>query len=271
MAVIGPLLAALLTPYTGAGETGSDSDVTELVQRAFDSLYPVGQLQTVELKSGRTDVSSMSQTISIRLLRGGQGERGDSLVRFASPPSMRGASVLVLDTQNSSRMYVHLPAFSITRRVSTSQIGDSFFGTELSYEDLEPKSVSSFRIEADRTIGTGDCIAVRIVPIEELRTSYEFTNGCIDPELGVFRWIEFFGAGGVLVKRLTSDTSRVEHLEESIIIRSFRMSNARGTRYTDFKVLKVEVPNEIPRAIFTVSNLERGNIESDRRRLLPGN
>ena len=41
----------------------------------------------------------------------------------------------------------HAPAAArLTRRLSSSQRADSFFGTDLSYEDVEPKRISDYEV-----------------------------------------------------------------------------------------------------------------------------
>ena len=90
-----------------------------------------------------------------------QSERpGKALVRFLEPYAIRRTSILILEKEEGpDELFVYLPAARMTRRLSMAQKADLFFGTDLSFEDIEPKRATDYDvhwIEAGQ--GDGDCV-----------------------------------------------------------------------------------------------------------------
>ncbi|PKP56957.1 hypothetical protein CVT91_11800, partial [Candidatus Atribacteria bacterium HGW-Atribacteria-1] len=65
-----------------------------------------------------------------------EGENGKSstLVRFLSPKSVKGVTLLNID--DGEKIYLYMPAYDKPRRIASSSKGDEFMGTGLSYEDM---------------------------------------------------------------------------------------------------------------------------------------
>jgi len=65
-----------------------------------------------------------------------EGEDGKSstLMRFLSPKSVKGVTLLNID--DGEKIYLYMPAYNKPRRIASSSKDDEFMGTGLSYEDM---------------------------------------------------------------------------------------------------------------------------------------
>jgi hypothetical protein len=66
-----------------------------------------------------------------------QNGRMARVTRFHTPPEMAGAGVLALENvDRDDDWWIYLPAYHTTRRISSGNRGDTYMGTDFSYEDL---------------------------------------------------------------------------------------------------------------------------------------
>lgn len=57
-----------------------------------------------------------------------------ALIRFLGPKSVKG--VTLLNIKDGEKIYLYMPAYKRVRRISGSSKGESFMGSDLSYEDM---------------------------------------------------------------------------------------------------------------------------------------
>ncbi|MEE8167060.1 MAG: outer membrane lipoprotein-sorting protein [Myxococcota bacterium] len=73
--------------------------------------------------------------------------RVHSVGRLVWPHYLRGMTILTIEAPNRSHdAFVFLPSLGRVRRISTAQRGDSFFGSDVTYEDLERRRVEEYEI-----------------------------------------------------------------------------------------------------------------------------
>ena len=100
------------------------------------------------------------------------------LIWVLEPKSDRGMSFLKKEHSDQNyEMRIWLPAFNKIRRINANRMGDSFMGSDLSYEDMTSRSLSEnnyFRLE-DEIIEGDSCYVLKVTPKAEFRNSY----GCL--------------------------------------------------------------------------------------------
>jgi hypothetical protein len=121
------------------------------------------------------------RTVSLRIHRGARppvqrrfdvvyaraGERGRTLLRFTSPEYLRGSALLVLEESDGrSDLWLYQPDLRRPRRVIASHKADAFFGSDLSYEDLEHHAWRRFglRRRPDASEQGRACFVVEATP-----------------------------------------------------------------------------------------------------------
>lgn len=84
------------------------------------------------------------RTITYMVLEQPKGDR--TLVRFHSPPDVRGVAALIHEHPGSTDdTWLYLPASRRTRRISGANRTASFQGTEFTYEDLARLTVENYK------------------------------------------------------------------------------------------------------------------------------
>jgi hypothetical protein len=112
---------------------------------AFANRYEVDAISRIELvmrngsgEERRRKVQYITKMIEQRL---------HSIARLTAPEYLRGMTILTIEQRDRSHdAFVFLPSLGKTRRVTTAQKGDAFFGSDLTYEDLERKRIDEFEL-----------------------------------------------------------------------------------------------------------------------------
>ena len=264
---------ALASPATArAGEPPAPGSAAALLDRAFRNLYAEDYIQSLVLTTQSRGGREMQRRL--QLIRRQSVRPGRALLRFLYPESIRRTSVLILENDGADDdLYVYLPALQMTRRLSSAQKGDSFFGSDLSYEDVEPKHVEDFVVrwveqDAAPAAADPDCVKVRITPAPGFESCYDEQISCIDPERGVIHWTDFYVSGRHL-KRLTIDPQQIRLIGERSIPFLITIETPRNRSITKVETTSYELVADIPEKIFATWNLAAGDARSDRRKMEP--
>lgn len=251
-------------PAASQGDEPPEPD--RLLARAFANLYADDYVQTLELTTRAPKMRPLTRTLQIT--RKQSVRPGKALVRFLEPFDVRRTSVLILENDGANDdLFVYLPALRMTRRISAAQRADKFFGTDLSYEDIEPKHAGDYvtrSVVEDAPVDEG-CVRVELRPADGFESTYERMVSCIEPERGVIRWTDFHRHGR-RVKRLEIDLGGVEEIGGRHIPFLMTMRTLRTGSETRVRTLDYELTGDIPETLFTTWNLEAGDAERDRSR-----
>ena len=146
LARIAALSALVLAPGIATPEPAADAvppSAGEILDRAFEQRYEVDLTSVIDLvmrdESGherRRRFHAMSKMI---------GDRLHSIGRLTEPEYLRGMTVLTIEAKDRGHdAFLYLPSLDRVRRVSTAQRGDAFFGTDVTYEDLERQRAEEY-------------------------------------------------------------------------------------------------------------------------------
>ena len=265
-------LALLLPPSAVASEDASapPPDGDALLARAFHNLYADDYVQTLEMTTRGRSGRGMSRRMQIT--RKQSADPGKALVRFLDPYQIRRTAILILENDDASDdFYVYLPAARITRHLSSAQRADSFFGTDFSYEDIEPKEAVDYvaRLTGSGYLGERPCALVEIHAREGIDSTYERMVSCIEAERGVIYWTDFYRKGAV-TKRLEIDPASVRAIGSRFIPFEMTMRTPRSGSETLLRTESYDLRPQIPDSLFTTWNLEAGSARRDRSRAGPG-
>lgn len=258
------LCALLLAPASPALAEPADA-LQALLARAFANLYADDYIQTLELTTQGVGSRPMSRTLQI--LRKQSVQPGKALVRFLEPFDVRRTSVLILENEGAGDdLWVYLPALRMTRRISASQRADSFFGTDLSYEDVEPKHAEDYEVAPGGAAEDAEgCVVLDIRARPSFVSTYERMLSCIEPERALIRWTQFYRAGAP-VKRLRMDAASVRPIGDRFIPFLIVVETLRTRSQTQVRTQSYELVEELPEKLFSTWNLEAGDAGSDRSR-----
>jgi hypothetical protein len=245
-------------------------DTADLVQRAFDNLYADDYIQTMQLATRARGGREISRRLQVTRKQSTRPSK--TLLRFLEPYEIRRTSVLVLENEGESDdLYVYLPRVRRTKHLSSAQRKDSFFGTDLSYEDVEPKHAANYDTQrmGSGSVGGRPCELIDLRARPPYESTYERQVFCIEVDRAVILSIDFHRNGRVL-KRLEADPEHVTQVGSRFI--PFRMSIAtpRARSETLLVTETYELRPEVPDELFTAWNLESGTARRDRSRSAGG-
>ena len=266
------VLVAAASGFAIAGPFGvraaPEEDAQALLVRAWTNLYAGDFVQVLALTSRSGTGRVMRRRL--QLVRKQSALPGRALVRFLEPEDIRGTSLLLLESdEHDDDLFVYLPAVGRARRVSAAQRSDAFFGTNLTYEDLEPKRASDYTATfSDRPRGE-DCLWLEIRPRPEISSQYEAILSCLETTRAVLLRSEYY-AHGRLQKVLEGDPRSVRDFGERRLVVRARLVTPSSGFETSLEIESYDGATAVPDSLFTIPNLEYGDERGDRARAKSG-
>jgi hypothetical protein len=153
-------------------------------------------------------------------------------------------------------MRMWLPAFKKIRRISSKKKGDSFMGSDLSYEDLSNRDLdkSEFTRLDDETINGVDYFVLEITPKKEAKSSYSKHTSWIDKNSLMAVKEESYDKSGALKKK--KEFSHQEMKGYFVMKRVF-VEDVQKNRTTEVAFENVQVDMGIEENLFQEKNLKR--------------
>lgn len=193
----------------------------------------------------------------VSILSKSYGDRVYVLGAFFHPRDLRGTAFLGIDRPNGTDRFIYFPAFRIVRRVGAQQKSDSWFGTDLSLEDIEYRPVRDFELlesEAGRLAGE----PVRLIDVRpRYGSSYERIRFHVAMADDTILRTEYFSAG-------RADPSKVVSAEREGMVTSGAMTvpakvtcrNLESGSWTEVALDAVDFSPEFGREFFSTRTLE---------------
>jgi hypothetical protein len=136
------------------------------------------------------------------------------LIRFHSPPEFARSGILTVErSDGDTDQWIYLPAYHASRRVPSANRGDTWMGTDFTYEDItDPKiELYAYRTIGDDRVNGAPCTLIEAVPtgrklVDE--SAYSRTVSCIDVEQAVALRVEYYDRAGRRTKVLTNSGLR---------------------------------------------------------------
>jgi hypothetical protein len=186
------------------------------------------------------------------------GELGRSLLRFTAPEYLRGHALLIVDRGGRNDTWLYQPAERRPRRVGTAQKGDSFYGSDVSFEDLEPPHWEGWLLAAlgDGVEAGRTCQLIEATP--RVESQYGRLVAWIDRErLGVAR-VEFFRAGAAEpFKRLRVALATAPEERGFLRIGGMQLEQIGRDARTAVEFTRMEIDPDLAARVFSAMRLER--------------
>jgi hypothetical protein len=191
--------------------------------------------------------------------------RTHSIGRLVWPHYLRGMTILTIEALDRTHdTFVYLPSVGKVRRISTAQRGDSFLGSDVTYEDMERRRVSEYRIEglSRARLADEDVFEIRTTPARHL--SYDWVTFVVAASDHAILETRYYRAPQTEPLRVVS-APREFMVEQKGHVVPTRMSvrhPARGTT-TEVVLHRLVVDPELDPQLFSIKTLEQ-------KRRLPG-
>jgi hypothetical protein len=158
----------------------------------------------------RRGATRIEETRSFRRYYGAEKR---TVLFYTQPTNVRDTAFLTYDYPESDRdddQWLYLPALRKVRRISASDRGDYFLGTDLTYEEIKKENkveLSDYRFQTTgREIVDGvECFVVESVPVNEEiaeELGYSKVVSRVDPAIWMSRKVDYWDRNGNHLKTL---------------------------------------------------------------------
>jgi len=173
------------------------------------------------------------------------------------PKDDKGVAFLKIEHDDKDdEMRMWLPAFKKVRRISAKKKGDSFMGSDLSYEDLSSRDLdeNEYKRLGDEEVDEVDCYVLEISPKKEVKSSYSKHISWIAKE-GLYGVKEnSYDKRGELKKRKVFNFQKL--LDYHVLERVF-VEDIQKNHTTEVIFSEVKVDSGIDKKLFQEKNLKR--------------
>ena len=261
------VVSAILLPTHSYSQTAVNSwpGAEEIVKRINDR--DEGMQVTRTLKMELINRKGKKRERVTRGFRKYFGEEKRTVIFYESPKNIKDTAFLTFDYPDSKRdddQWLYLPALRKVRRISASDRGDYFLGTDFTYEDIKKESKVSIDDYTRKTIGEETIDGHRTYIIESIPVNKKIAKELgygrvlqwVDAEIWMVRKSEFWDVRGKTLKTIQSKEIRlVQGIWTSHRIEA---ENHKTKHKTIFIFSDVDYQSEVKDDIFTERALRRG-------------
>jgi len=253
------LLAVVLLGTRSEAEdvAASERSDRDLLRDAFERTLHAPGVRSVELRVYRGGQLVSRRAFDVAYRR--DAEKARSLLRFTAPNYLRGHALLVLETPDGvSDTWLYQTEERRPRRVGTAHKADSFYGSDLSFEELEHQRFEHFALRRlpDASEAGVPCAVIEAVPQRE--SQYGRLVVWIDrAHTGVARVDFYRGSDAEPSKRLRVALGEVVEEAGFLRIQHMRIEQIGREAWTDVETSRMEIDPAISAEAFSASLLER--------------
>jgi len=195
------------------------------------------------------------------------GDEKRSVIFYLQPKNVKDTAFLTYDYPKSADdddQWLYLPAMRKVRRISASDRGDYFLGTDFTYEDIKLESKVSLADYTRKTIGEDEvdghhCYVVEALPVDA-ETAKELGYGrveqCVDDQIWMVRRSRFWDTRGKLLKTIVSkDIRQVQAIWTQ---HRLEVENHKTGHRTVFTFSEVDYVKGVSDSVFTQKTMWRG-------------
>jgi hypothetical protein len=189
----------------------------------------------------------------------GEGWRGESkvLIRFTSPPEVRGVGFLTFNHRSAAaEQWLYTPSIQRERRIAPQEKTARFMGTDFTYEDMEERSVEEYDYEllGEEVLDGHPTYKLRGVYKDRNNTQYSYLLLQVRKDIMVTTAIDFYIDGKPRKILLWSDWQQIQGVwtAHALEFRDLARNSMTRLRISDVKY-NVELEPEW----FTLRTLRR--------------
>jgi hypothetical protein len=255
-------MCLLAIALLGARSAAEDVDASprgdlDLLRSAFERTLHAPGVRSVELRVHRGGQLVSRRAFDVAYRRDSSQAR--SLLRFTAPSYLRGQALLVLESPDGiSDTWLYQAEERRPRRVGTAHKADSFYGSDLSFEELEHQRFEHFTLRRlpDAEEAGMPCAVIEAIPQRE--SQYVRLVAWIDRARTAIARVDFYrGADPEPVKRLRVSLDQVVEESGYLRIQSMRIDQIGRDAWTEVVTERMEIDPAISADVFSAAFLER--------------
>ena len=252
----------VLSASEAPAQTLSGLEVMQRVEARDDGEH-VTRSFTLEL-TDRNGSTRVEETVGFRQ---DFGDERRSIIFYTEPTNVRGTGFLTFDYPNpgvDDDQWLYLPALRRVRRISASDRGDYFLGTDFTYEEIKQEQkveLSDYTFEAIGTemVDGVETVVVEGIPVDEaiadeLRQSRAVWR--VDPNIWMSRLTDYYDINGNHVR--TVRLERVERIDGIDTAMQVFVENHLTGHSTRLTFADVDYEAAVDAQLFSQARLRRG-------------
>ena len=213
--------------------------------------------QDIVSKTTMLLTNSKGKTRTSTILSKSINNSSKQILWFLNPADDKGVAFLKIEhVDKADEMRMWLPAFKKVRRISSSKKGDSFMGSDLSYEDMTSRALyenNYKRLENDMIDGK-ECFVLEVVPNAEIKSTYSKHITWVEKETLIAIKEESYDLGGSLrkKKKFFFDSNSGYDVINEIFVEDIQKNHTTKLTMDDIKV-----DSGLDESLFQEKNLKR--------------
>jgi outer membrane lipoprotein-sorting protein len=252
----------IMTPLFGISQSLPSGDEIAQKINARDEGKQMIQDFSMEL----IDKSGKKQSRDTKIYRKDYKDQRKSIIIYNNPSNVKGTGFMSYDynTIKEDDQWLYLPALRKTRRISASNRGDYFLGTDFTYEDIKlgtKVSITDYKRKTlkEETIDGHKCYLVESIPLNDKiakELGYSKVHQWVDAQIWLIRKAQYWDVGGNLLK--TTLITEVKPVQGIWTIHKLQAENHKTNHKTNIVFKNVNYQVNVSDNIFTEESLERG-------------
>ena len=249
-------LALVHAPGGAFAQEGEALEPTEILQTAFDRMFNYTSARRVAMRTWRD--GRHVHTRNFEMIYKKVDGQGRTFLRFTAPEYLRETALMIFENHDrSDDVWAYIPEFRKPRRVNASAKGDAFYGTDLTYEDLEHHDWARYDVKQlpDASHAGRDCSVIKAIAPPS--SAYASAVAFIEKERTALVRVDFYKRGSsTVVKTLEVNPDEITESEGVLLPARMLMRLAGRDGSTEVRFEKIVVEPEIPDEAFSLGKLE---------------
>jgi len=195
------------------------------------------------------------------------GNEKRTVIHYLKPRNVKGTAFLTYDYPEANRdddQWLYLPALRKVRRISASDRGDYFLGTDFTYEDIKKEnkvSIDDYRRETlrEEMLDGFRSYVVESIPVNDKTAKelgYSKVLQWVDADIWIVRKSKFWDIQGNLLK--TTNIKDIRQIQGIWTVHRMEVVNHKTSHKTNFTFSNVNYETEVSDDSFTERSLRRG-------------
>ncbi|SHE64828.1 hypothetical protein SAMN02745164_00849 [Marinitoga hydrogenitolerans DSM 16785] len=242
------ILSVVLILLTSLGFAITGQEVLDKVKDAHDNFKTEKSVVIMQLKDGNGNIRE--REFNMYLMH--YGDDSLALVRFNKPSEVKNITLLTL---SDDEIYLYMPAYRKTKRISGGAKNGKFVGSDFKYNDIsliyneQNGDYNSKLIEENN-----DKYVVEIIPHEK-DNDYGKIVMTIKKEHMLFQKIEFYNHENKLIKTMSFRDE--QNFDGHILATEIELNNLEENHSTILKIKEVEFDIPITKRFFDRRNISK--------------
>lgn len=237
-------------------------EIMEAVNAREDGEY-VTRDATFEL-TDRRGVTRVEKTTGYRKYF---GDEKRTVIFYTEPSNVRDTGFLTWDypdPEAEDDQWLYLPALGKVRRISASDRGDYFLGTDLTYEEVKKENKLEiddyqFQIIGDAVVDGVAVTEIEAIPVNETvsrELGYSRVVLSVDRDIHISRHSEYWDINGNPLK--TIHNAGLEQIDGIWTVTEVNVVNHKTDHKTRVVFENIDYQSDVPDRTFNRQTLERG-------------